>query len=98
MTKVKLLPDKQYVFFWQNAKLRKQNFASKDQSKNGGLVFLKHNVNYPNIKDISMMKGREPQPLMDCNGLDCGVRDLDERNSTEQEINFNNQLQLFAIQ
>jgi 3'-phosphoadenosine 5'-phosphosulfate sulfotransferase (PAPS reductase)/FAD synthetase len=38
----------------------------KDQSKNGGLVFLKPHLKYPNIKDISMMKGREPKPLMEC--------------------------------
>ena len=65
----------------------------KDQSKGGGLVFLKSHPNYPNIKDISMMKGREPKPLMDCNGLACGVTDLDERNETENEIN--NQLEMF---
>tara|TARA_R110001632_G_scaffold80358_1_gene179757 strand:+ start:1679 stop:2593 length:915 start_codon:yes stop_codon:yes gene_type:complete len=60
----------------------------KDQSKGGGLVFLKPHKDYPNIKDISMMKGREPKPLTDCNGLACGVSDLDERNPTEKEINF----------
>ena len=60
----------------------------KDQSKGGGLVFLKPHKDYPNFKDISMMKGREPQPLTDCNGLACGVTDLDERNPTEKEINF----------
>ena len=60
----------------------------KDQSKGGGLVFLKPHPNYPNVKDISMMKGRKPQPLTDCNGLACGVTDLDERNPTEKEINF----------
>ena len=65
----------------------------KDQSKGGGLVFLKPHPDYPNIKDISMMKGREPKPLMDCNGLSCGVTDLDERNPTENEIN--NQTELF---
>ena len=64
----------------------------KDQSKGGGLVFLKPHPLYPNIKDISMMKGREPQPLMDCNGLSCGVTDLDERNPTENEINYQTQL------
>jgi len=66
----------------------------KDQSKNGGLVFLKPHKDYPLMKDISMMKGREPQPLMDCNGLACGVTDLDERNPSENEIN-NNQLDIF---
>ena len=60
----------------------------KDQSKNGGLVFLKPHKDYPNIKDISMMKGREPQPLTDCNGLACGVKDLDEVSETHEEINY----------
>ncbi|MEN8122861.1 MAG: phosphoadenosine phosphosulfate reductase family protein [Bacteroidota bacterium] len=63
----------------------------KDQSKGGGLVFLKHNPNYPNIKDISMMKGREPKPLVDCNGM-CGVNDLEDRKKTEQEINYQTEL------
>ena len=58
----------------------------KDQSKNGGLVFLKPHKDYPKIKDISMIKGREPLPLFECNGL-CGVNDL-ERNETEEEINY----------
>jgi len=43
----------------------------KDQSKGGGLVFLKPHPNYPHVKDISMMKGRLPEPLMECNGF-CG--------------------------
>lgn len=60
----------------------------KDQSKGGGVVFLKPHPHYAHIKDISMMKGREPKPLTDCNGF-CGVNDL-ERNPTELEINFNN--------
>jgi len=63
----------------------------KDQGKDGGLVFLKPHPDYPNIKDISMMKGREPQPLFECNGL-CGINDL-ERNDTEKEINY--ELKLF---
>lgn len=58
----------------------------KDQSKGGGLVFLKPHPQYPNIKDISMMKGREPKPLMECNGF-CGTNDL-IKNETEAEINF----------
>lgn len=64
----------------------------KDQSKGGGLVFLKPHPDYPHIKDISMMKGREPKPLMECNGLACGVTDLDERNPTENEINYQTSL------
>ena len=66
----------------------------KDQGKDGGLVFLKPHKDYPNIKDISMMKGREPKPLVDCNGF-CGVNDLDERNKTEREVNYDSQLSIF---
>lgn len=58
----------------------------KDQSKGGGLVFLKPHPSYPLIKDISMMKGRPPKPLMECNGF-CGTNDL-EKNETENEINY----------
>jgi len=68
----------------------------KDQSKEGGLVFLKPHKDYPNIKDISMLKGREPKPLFECNGF-CGINDLEERSETEQEINYDddNQLKMF---
>lgn len=41
----------------------------KDQSKGGGLVFLKPHPKYPHMKDISMMKGRPPEMLMECNGF-----------------------------
>lgn len=59
----------------------------KDQGKDGGLVFLKPHPLYPDIKDISMMTGREPKPLVDCNGF-CGTNDLAEKNDTESEINY----------
>lgn len=58
----------------------------KDQSKGGGLVFLLPHPKYPEIKDISMMKGRPPKPLMECNGF-CGVNDL-SKNETSDEINY----------
>lgn len=58
----------------------------KDQSKGGGLVFLKPHPNYPLIKDISMIKGRPPKPLLDCNGF-CGSNDI-IKNETEFELNF----------
>ena len=64
----------------------------KDQSKGGGLVFLKPHPKYPHIKDISMMKGREPKPLMECNGFGCAVNDLEPRNKTENEINYQTSL------
>lgn len=41
----------------------------KDQSKDGGLVFLKPHPDYPEMKDLSMMKGREPEALVECNGF-----------------------------
>lgn len=64
----------------------------KDQSKGGGgLVFLKPHKSYPEIKDITMMKGREPKPLFDCNGM-CGINDLDKRSETEKEINYQQDL------
>lgn len=56
----------------------------KDQSKGGGLVFLKPHPKYPEMKDISMMKGQEVKPLIDCNGF-CGSNDL-ELNVTEKEL------------
>ena len=70
----------------------------KDQSaeaiKSGNkLVFLKPHPKYPHIKDLSMMEGREPKPLMECNGF-CSANDLEERNPTEDEINYN-QLSMF---
>jgi PP-loop superfamily ATP-utilizing enzyme len=58
----------------------------KDQSKGGGLVFLKPHPKYPGLKDISMMRGREVAPLIDCNGF-CGTNDLSKR-ETEAEINY----------
>jgi len=64
----------------------------KDQSKGGGLVFLKPHKDYPEIKDISMMKGREPKPLMECNGFGCAVNDLQPKNETENEINYQKEL------
>ena len=44
----------------------------KDQSndaKEYSPVFLKPHPNYPNIKDISMIKGRQPLPIMECFGF-----------------------------
>ena len=60
----------------------------KDQSKRGGLVFLKPHPKYPHIKDVSMMKGREPKPLFECNGFGCAVNVLEPINNTVNEINY----------
>ena len=71
----------------------------KDQSnsaKSSGnqLLFLKPHPDYPFVKDISQMKGREPKPLFECNGF-CGINDLEERTETEKEINY--QTSIFDI-
>ena len=57
----------------------------KDQGKNGGLVFLKPHPTYPDVKDMSMMRGRPPKSMVDCNGM-CGVNDMSPLD--QSEINF----------
>lgn len=49
---------------------------SKEAKKSGVFnpVFLKPHPDYPNIKDISMFKGRQPKGLMECTGF-CGTHD-----------------------
>ena len=64
-----------------------KNIVSKTGDKTLAFVFLKPHPNYPNIKHIGMMNGREPDPLMDCNGF-CGVNDLIPTTKAELEINF----------
>jgi 3'-phosphoadenosine 5'-phosphosulfate sulfotransferase (PAPS reductase)/FAD synthetase len=48
---------------------QKPTTICKDQSKRGGLVFLKPHPSYPEMKDLSMMKGREVESLIECNGF-----------------------------
>ncbi|GAB3013590.1 hypothetical protein GCM10027051_16070 [Niabella terrae] len=38
-------------------------------------LFLLPHPDYPDVKDISMKSGREPEPLVECNGM-CGTMDL----------------------
>lgn len=64
----------------------------RDQAGDGGLLFLKPHPKYPHIKDISQKKGREPKPLNDCNGFGCAINDLNSRNETEKEINYQTSL------
>lgn len=64
----------------------------KDQSKvaktsGNELVFLKKHPDYPNLKSIDEMPDCKVEPLFECNGF-CGVNDLSERSSSEQNINF----------
>jgi hypothetical protein len=51
-----------------------------------GLIFLKQNPDYPELQDISKCEGREPKPLLECNGF-CGSNDI-IKNETENEINY----------
>ena len=47
----------------------------KDQSVSPAqLVFLKPHPDYPDVKDLSMMKGVAPKPLMECFGF-CSTKD-----------------------
>jgi 3'-phosphoadenosine 5'-phosphosulfate sulfotransferase (PAPS reductase)/FAD synthetase len=66
--------------------------SNKAKQSSNQLIFLKPHKDYPMVKDISMIKGREPEPLFECNGF-CGVNDLEKRNNTEGDINF--QMELF---
>lgn len=59
------------------------------EDKKANLVFLKKNEKYPYNKCIDDMQGREPKPLMECNGF-CGTNDLNPNNETQQEINWDN--------
>jgi len=71
--------------------LRDQSIKAVESGSD--LVFLKPHPEYPNIKDISQLKGREPKPLYECNGF-CGINDLEKRNPTESEINMDDDEQL----
>lgn len=48
------------------------------QAKETGLfhIFLLPHPDYPNHKCLADMKGREPEPLFECNGFGCAVNDL----------------------
>lgn len=65
---------------------------SKEAKKKGGFVpvFLIPHPDYPDVKDISMMKGRPPEPLVECNGF-CGLDDLKvyfEKKEKQQVLQF----------
>lgn len=66
--------------------LKDQSKEGKSKGKYGQLVFLKKHPKYPNNKELADMKGREPLPLVECNGF-CGTGDLDS-NPTEKELNY----------
>lgn len=64
----------------------------KDQSATAKLsgielVFLKPHKDYPQHKSLDEIKGRPIKPLQECNGF-CGINDLNDKNQTENEINW----------
>lgn len=64
----------------------------KDQSKrakeSGNFqVFLIKHPDYPNHNQLLDMKGREPEPLMECNGF-CGTNDFEKPSETWSELNL----------
>lgn len=70
--------------------LKDQSNEAKEAAKKwkfANLVFLKKHPDYPQIKELADMKGREVKPLKECNGF-CGVNDLNEKNETEEELNL----------
>jgi len=67
-----------------------QSNEAKDKPVKERLVFLEPHPDYPNNKDLSMMDGKEPEPLMECNGM-CSLDDLSEN---KDEIDFNLMLEL----
>jgi len=75
--------------------LKDQGMAAKKLAEETGLkwkqfVFLKKHPDYPELKSIDDMKAHEVMPIVDCNGF-CGVNDLSQRVSTENEINYINE-------
>ena len=73
--------------------LKDQSNEAKKRYKETGnmednLVFLIPHEKYLHLTKFSDIKGREPEPLTDCNGLSCGTFDLEKRNKTEKEINY----------
>ncbi len=61
--------------------------TKKETKKYSDLIFLKKHKDYPENKILSEMKGREPEPLTDCNGF-CGVNELNPESKTIDELNF----------
>lgn len=72
--------------------LKDQSNGAKEIVKETGLkwkqfVFLIKHPNYPELKCLDDMKGREPESLMECMGF-CGINDLNPRKEGEGEINL----------
>jgi 3'-phosphoadenosine 5'-phosphosulfate sulfotransferase (PAPS reductase)/FAD synthetase len=73
-----------------------KRLVSETGIKWNAFIFLKKNEDYPSVKSIDEMPIQEVKPLFECNGF-CGVNDLSERSTTENEINYS-QLDIFNQQ
>ena len=51
-----------------------------------GLIFLRRHPKYPDVQILAEVEGKDPKPLLECNGF-CGTNDL-LKNETEKEINY----------
>lgn len=71
-----------------------QSKEAKEKPMKDRLVFLKPHPDYPNNKHLGDMEGREPEPLMECNGF-CGLDDLNENEEITNGINLQGNLELF---
>lgn len=65
--------------------------SKKKNDENQYPLFLKPHPKYQDLPLFSDQKGREPEPLFECNGM-CGINDLEERKETEKELNFYGEL------
>jgi len=77
--------------------LKDQSNEAKEKMKidpKSHLVFLVFNSKFPNNKSLNDMPECKVEPLFEYNGM-CGINDLSERNDTEKQINYDNQLQMF---
>jgi len=72
--------------------LKDQSKAAKDSGID--LVFLLKHPSYPEHKTIDDMGSKAVRPLAECNGF-CGTNELNERNDTEKEINWEDSQALF---
>lgn len=64
--------------------LKDQSNAAKKSGRFN--VFLLPHPDYPDHKSLSDMKGRPPEPLLDCNGFGCALNDNMPINKTEDEL------------
>lgn len=67
--------------------------AQSLENPKDALLFLLPHPDFPQNKTVLDVKGREPKPLMDCNGIGCAVNDLNPVNNTANELNYQPEFQ-----